>query len=291
MAVLGAHMSIAGGFHEAVHRAADAGCDCVQIFTTPPRMWPRRANKNSGGGIKDEDIRQFQQSLDDRQIQAPIVHASYLINLASPDRSLWRKSVESMMVELLRASELGIPYVIVHPGSFTTSSESAGIKRIAQALDEIHKQLGPIGSCCLLETTAGQGSNLGHRFEHLAEIIDAVQDPNRLGVCFDTCHVFAAGYAMETRPEYLKTFRQLKATVGIEQVKAFHLNDSQQPLGSRRDRHEHIGEGCMGLAPFEHLLNDRRFGKVPMYLETPKGDKGKRSWDQVNLATLRRLCR
>lgn len=289
--MLGAHMSIAGGFHQAVQRAADAGCDCVQLFTTPPRMWPKRAGKKSGGGIREEDCKRFQQSLAACHIQAPIVHASYLINLASPDRSLWQRSIDAMVVELLRASELGIPYVIVHPGSFTTSSESAGIRRIIQALDELHRQLGPIGSCCLLETTAGQGSNLGHRFEHLAEIISAVQDPERLGVCFDTCHVFAAGYAMETRREYLKTMRELKATVGIGQVKAFHLNDSQCPLGSRRDRHAHIGKGCMGLAPFEHLLNDRRFRRVPMYLETPKGNQGKRSWDQINLGTLRHLCR
>ena len=291
MAILGCHMSIAGGFHEAVHRAADAGCDCVQVFTTPPRMWPKRKGRSSGGGIQAEQIAQFRQSLDDRQIQAPIVHASYLINLASPDRTLWRKSMEAMTVELLRASELGIPYVVVHPGSFTTTSEAAGIQRIAEALDEIHRQLDSISSCCLLETTAGQGTNLGYRFEHLAEILGAVADPDRLGICFDTCHVFAAGYAMETRREYLKTMRELNATVGIEQVRAFHLNDSQQPLASRRDRHEHIGKGCMGLAPFEHLLNDRRFRKVPMYLETPKGDKGKRSWDQVNLGVLRRLCR
>ncbi len=291
MAILGCHMSIAGGFHAAVDRAADAGCDCVQVFTTPPRMWPKRKRKDDSGGITDEDVRQFQNSLADRQIQAPIVHASYLINLASPDRALWRKSVDAMTIEMLRASVLGIPYVVVHPGSFTTSSEAAGLQRIAEALDAIHAELDSTSACCLLETTAGQGTNLGHRFEHLAEIFAAVRDPDRLGVCFDTCHVFAAGYAMETRPEYLKTMRQLKATVGIEQVKAFHLNDSQQPLGSRRDRHEHIGKGCMGLAPFEHLLSDRRFRKVPMYLETPKGNRGKRSWDEVNLATLRRLCR
>jgi deoxyribonuclease-4 len=284
MAILGAHMSIAGGYYKAVEAAERVGCNCVQLFTKNNNQW--RAKE-----LSDEDAERFQAALGELEIAHPIAHDSYLINLASPDRVLWKKSVDAFVVELLRAERLGIPYVVAHPGAYTTSSEAAGIKAIARALDEIHRQTRGIAAQCLLETTAGQGSCLGWRFEQLAAIIDAAKDPERLGVCFDTCHVFAAGYAMGTEKEYRATMRALDKTVGLKLVRAFHLNDSLKPFGSRVDRHAHIGRGEMGEEPFRFLLNDRRFRKVPMYLETPKGEEKGKDLDAINLRTLRRLMR
>ena len=295
--LLGAHMSIAGGFDRAVHRAADVGCDCVQLFTASPQIWPklprRRRQVESSSPparlIPTASSEQFAMSLTQRKIQAPIVHSGYLINLGSPDNRLWKRSIDAFILELQRASELAIPYVVFHPGAYTTSTEPQGLKRIIQALDEVHRQTRGEGARGLLETTAGQGSNLGHRFEHLATILDGVQAPERLGVCLDTCHLFAAGYPLAPRTEYRRTMRQLETTVGIDAVQAIHLNDSKMPAGSRRDRHEHIGRGHLGLEPFRYLLNDRRFRRVPMYLETPKGETGNRDWDTINLQTLRSL--
>ncbi len=285
-------MSIAGGFDRAVQRAADAGCDCVQLFTASPQVWPRR---NPRGQPKDpliplEACAKFQARLTESEIHAPLSHSCYLINLASPDTPLWKKSIDAFVLELLRAGALGIGHVVLHPGAYTTSSEELGLRRICQGLDEVHRQTRGAGADCLLETTAGQGSHLGHRFEHLAIILDGVQEPERLGVCVDTCHIFAAGYPLAPRREYLRTMRQLDQTVGLPLVRAIHLNDSKMPAGSRRDRHEHIGKGCLGLEPFRHLMNDRRLRKIPMYLETPKGKTGRRDWDQVNLQTLRDLA-
>ncbi|MBN02404.1 MAG: deoxyribonuclease IV [Planctomycetaceae bacterium] len=285
MAILGCHMSISGGFFEAVNRAAEAGCDCVQVFTLAPRIWPKPAMKP----VSQDDSVRFRDALDEQGIQAPLVHASYLINLASPDDVLWNKSIDALETELRRADALSIPYVVFHPGSYTKSDPESGLRRVAEALDEIHSRTESISSSCLLETTAGQGTNLGFEFEQLAEILSQVTTSDRLGICFDTCHVFAAGYPLVEQQEYQDTMQQFDHTIGIDRLRAFHLNDSQHPLGSKRDRHEHIGEGCLGLEPFRHLLNDSRFEQVPMYLETPKGDEAGRSWDEINLETLRRL--
>jgi len=282
MAILGAHMSIAGGYYKAVEAASRAGCQCVQLFTKNNNQWRAKP-------LTDEDAERFQRALDELGISHPISHDSYLINLASPDDELWKKSIDAFVIELQRAERLGIPRVVAHPGAFTTSSEEAGLARIAAGLDEVHRQTPGIGSKCLLETTAGQGSNLGWKFEHLASIVDAVADPDRLGVCLDTCHVFAAGYAMGTEKEYKATMRKLNQTVGVKLVEAFHLNDSLKPLGSRVDRHAGIGRGEMGIEPFRFLLNDRRFKKTPMYLETPKGEEKGRDLDAINLQLLRSL--
>jgi len=282
MAILGAHMSIAGGYYKAVLAAQKAGCDCVQVFTKNNNQWRAKP-------ISDDDVKDFRTALTECDITHPISHDSYLINLASPDDELWKKSIDALVIELQRAEMLGIPYVVAHPGAFTTSSEAKGLKRIARGLNEVHRQSKGSLARCLLETTAGQGSNLGWKFEHLAEIMDRVRDPDRLGICFDTCHVFASGYPMDTEKSYKATMRSLNKTVGVHQVKAFHLNDSLKPLGSRVDRHAAIGQGELGLEPFRYLLNDRRFRKVPMYLETAKeNDKGE-DMDVVNLRTLRRL--
>ncbi|MCA9213048.1 MAG: deoxyribonuclease IV [Planctomycetales bacterium] len=282
MAILGAHMSIAGGYYKAVETASEFGCDCVQLFTKNNKIW--RAKE-----LTDEDVSLFQGSLKDLKITHPISHASYLINLGAPNDDLWKKSIDAFVIELQRAEMLGIPYVVLHPGAHTTSTEEQGIQRIIKGLNEVHKQTRDVDSMCLLETTAGQGSSIGHTFEQLATILDGVRDPDRLGVCFDTCHVFAAGYPMDTESEYKATMKELNKTVGTKRIKAFHLNDSKKPLGSRVDRHDHIGEGEMGLDPFRHLLNDRGFKKVPMYLETPKEEKDGRHWDEINLETLRSL--
>ena len=282
--LLGAHMSIAGGLEKSVQRARQATCDCLQLFTKNNNQWRARE-------LDEAEAERFRSALIQENIAAPIAHSSYLINLASPDPALWKKSVDAFIEELLRIEKLGIRYLVQHPGAFTTSSETEGLKRIAQALDEADRQTVDLAAGCLLENTAGQGSNLGWKFEHLAWILDHVQNPDRLGICIDTCHAFAAGYPMQTRKDYLATIRQLNQTVGTEVVKAFHLNDSKREFGSRVDRHDHIGQGHLGTEPFRHLLNDRRFRAVPMYLETPKGNdpESGEDWDLINLRILRAL--
>lgn len=275
-------MSIAGGYYRAVEHAQAAGCDCVQLFTKNNNQWRAKT-------IVADDVARFRQRLGELRIRHPIAHDSYLINLASPDKELWKKSVEAFVVELQRAELLGIPYVVTHPGAYTTSSEEVGIRRIIRALDEVHRQTRGVAAQCLLETTAGQGSCLGCRFEQLAAMLDGVKDPERLGVCFDTCHVFAAGYPMGTEKEYRNTMRQFNRLIGVKRIRAFHLNDSKAKFASRVDRHAHIGRGEMGLEPFRLLLSDRRFRKVPMYLETPKGNENGEDLDVMNLRTLRGL--
>jgi deoxyribonuclease-4 len=282
MPILGAHQSIAGGYYKAVETAHRLKCDCVQVFTKNNNQW--RAKE-----LTDEDVRLFRAKLKELKVSHPLAHDSYLINLASPDAALWKKSVDSFILEMLRADRLGIPYLVTHPGAYTSGSEEAGIAAVVRALDETHRQTRGINTKCLLETTAGQGSCIGCKFEQLAAIIERVQDPDKLGVCVDTCHIFAAGYPISTEKEYRATMRRLDKTVGIKLVKAIHLNDSVKPLGSRVDRHAHIGRGMIGKEGFRLLLNDRRFRRVPMYLETPKGEENGKNLDAINLRTLRRL--
>ena len=296
-------MSIAGGHHKAVERAAAVGCDCLQIFTANPRSFPARPadlrfgkfltknnNQWRGKPITAAEAGQFRAALAATGVSYPLAHNCYLINLASPDDALWRKSVDAMVQELLRAEQLGIAYVVAHPGAYTSSSEAAGLARIVAALDEIDRQTRHVKAGCLLETTAGQGTSIGYRFEHLAAILAAVASPERLGVCFDTCHVLAAGYPLAGSRQYRATMRVFDHIVGVGQIRAFHLNDSLRELGSRVDRHAHIGRGWIGCEGFRALVRDRRFRNTPMYLETPKGMEGGRDWDQVNLAALRELC-
>ncbi len=285
MPILGAHQSIAGGYYRAPQIARECGCDCVQLFTKNNSQW--RAKE-----LTDDDTMRFQATLREANVGHPLSHDSYLINLAAPDEPLWRRSLEAFIVELQRAERLGIPYVVTHPGSYTSSSEEAGLKRIIEALDETHRQARGLKVRTLLENTAGQGTNLGWRFEQLAEILGGVKDPDRLGVCIDTCHVCAAGYPLATPKQYKATFRELDKLVGLKLIKAFHLNDSKRELGSRVDRHEHIGKGQLGLEPFRFLLNDPRFQQIPMYLETPKEVNGENrglELDAMNLETLRGL--
>lgn len=282
MAILGAHQSIAGGYFRAVERAQAVGCDCVQLFTKNNNQWQAKE-------LTAEDAEKFQEALRRLGIAHPLAHDSYLINLASPDPALWKRSVEAFIVEMLRADRFGIPYVVTHPGAYTSSSEAAGIAAVVRALDEVHCQTRGIRARCLLETTAGQGSCLGWRFEQLADMLEGVRDPDRLGVCVDTCHVFAAGYPLGGAKDYKSTMRAFDQTIGLKWVRAIHLNDSVKPLGSRVDRHAHIGRGQLGQEAFRHLLNDGRFCNVPMYLETPKGEELGEDLDEINLRTLRSL--
>lgn len=283
MPILGAHMSIAGGYYKAVDAAAKLEMDCVQIFTKNNNQW--RAKE-----ITDEQAEAFREAVERTGMRATVAHASYLINLASPDDELWEKSIAAMRVELRRAERLGVPHVILHPGAFTSSDEQSGIARVCSALNQIYEAEPDCAVLTLLETTAGQGTCLGWKFEHLAEMLKGVDVPHRIGFCLDTCHVLAAGYPLGSPEEYEETVSQFDQLLGISRLYAIHLNDSKKPLGSRVDRHEHIGDGELGLEPFRLLLNDARFAEIPMYLETAKEDAPDgRSWDEVNLERLRTL--
>ena len=282
MPLFGAHLSIAGGCHNALLEAQALDCDCVQLFTRAPSQW-------SGRELSDEEVRLFRRTLRQSRLRQAMAHDCYLTNLASPEEALYRRSLETFLVELRRVERLGLPYLVMHPGAHLDSGEEAGLARIAAALDEIHSRTRGFKVQVLLETTAGQGSTLGHRFEHLADILARTAEPDRLGVCFDTCHVFAAGYALAPATEYQATMRAFDRSIGLRRLRAFHVNDSRKPLGSRVDRHAHIGRGEMGLEPFRLLVNDRRFRHRPMILETPKEEGEEKDMDRVNLATLRGL--
>lgn len=282
MNILGAHMSIAGGYYKAAERARQAGCDCLQVFTRNNAQWQAKP-------ITTAEADRFRQAMHDCRITHPLAHDSYLINLASPDPILWKKSLDAFVGELQRAEVLGIPYVVTHPGSATGDSDQTALGRVAKALNEALQRTEGLAVGCLLENTAGQGTSLGWRFEHLATILEQVQRPERVGVCFDTCHAFGAGYALATAPEYRQTMRSVAATVGKDRIWAFHLNDSRRELGARVDRHAHIGRGQIGLDGFRRILNDPDFRLRPKYLETPKGEEEGVDLDVINLGVLRGL--
>jgi deoxyribonuclease-4 len=282
MPLFGAHMSVAGGLHYALEAARDHGCDTVQLFTRNASQW-------AAPEIAPEAARLFRRLLRQTRLRYPTAHASYLINLATPEETLYRKSVEAFVVELERAERLGLSYLVVHPGARLDGDEASALARVAAALDEAHARLPDGRARVLLETTAGQGSTLGHRFEHLAAVLALVRQPGRVGVCFDTCHVFAAGYALWPEAEYQATFAAFSRVVGLRRLRLFHVNDSVKPLGSRVDRHAHVGRGQVGLEAFRLLVNDRRFRDRPMILETAKQDGDEKDMDAVNLATLRGL--
>jgi deoxyribonuclease-4 len=289
MPYFGIHESISGGHANAVSAAADAGFDCVQLFSKNSSQWKAKP-------LTEQDGQQFQQALQDRNIRFPLVHDSYLINLASGKEDLRQKSISAFADEMERTATLGISWIVMHPGSPTgdesKNAEENGLKRIAEAFDTIFQQT-KTSVMVLLETTAGQGTNLGWKFEHLARIIDFSASPDRFGVCVDTCHITAAGYSLASPKEYEATFEQFDKIIGLDRLKAFHLNDSVKGIGSRVDRHAHIGHGALGLEPFRLLVNDARFAELPMYLETPKGMVESNSevldWDVVNLRTLKGL--
>lgn len=282
MPLLGAHLSISGGYYKAADAATALGMETVQVFTKNNNQW-------QGKPIAAQDIRLFREAIERGHLHSPCAHNSYLINLASPDDVLWRKSIDASVDELQRAEALGLDGVVMHPGAYVTSSEAAGLQRIIQGLDEVHQRCPGFRVKFWLETTAGQGSSLGCRFEHIAAILRGVDAPDRLGVCVDSCHIFAAGYPLAAPEDYAATMREFDRTIGVDRIRAFHLNDSKKGLGSRVDRHEHIGEGFLGLEPFRHILNDPRFAALPMYLETNKGERDGEDLDAINLRTLRGL--
>ncbi len=276
----GAHMSIAGGVSKAFARGEHIGCDTMQIFCKNDRQWSARP-------YSPEEIAAYKAEQERTGIRPVVVHASYLINMAAPAEDLWSRSIAGLVDELERCALLDIPYLVVHPGAHVGSGVEAGIQRIAEALDQIfHDGVGD-RTMVLLETTAGQGTALGWRFEEIAQIIEHVATPERLGVCIDTCHLFAAGYDLRTAETYAATFTNFDRIIGLDHLKVIHLNDSARELGSRVDRHEHIGKGQIGQEGFRFLVNDPRLRALPMILETPKGKD--MAEDVENLGLLRSL--
>lgn len=280
MLELGAHVSIAGGVDLALIRAAELGMTSCQIFTKNANQWKAKP-------LDPAVVERFKQKRDETGIRHIVAHDSYLINVASPDAATWEKSRLALRDELDRCDVLDVPYLVIHPGGHMGSGEEVGIRRIAEAINRIHDERPDGRAGLLLETTAGQGTTLGRTFEELAAIIALVHDQCRVAVCFDTCHVFAAGYDLRDRQSYEATMRRFDEVIGYSRLKVFHLNDSAKGLGTRIDRHAHIGQGELGTAPFEFLLNDPRFDGLPGVLETPKGEDA--AEDRMNLATLRSL--
>jgi deoxyribonuclease-4 len=278
--LLGAHMSIAGGVHTAVERGISIGCTTMQMFVKNNNQW-------RGKELSDEDISTYKKLLRESSIGPVVVHDTYLINLCARDAQILRKSRAALKDELDRCEVLGVEYLNFHPGSHVGAGESEGIKRIAESLNIIHEETKGYRVKSVLETTAGQGTAIGSRFEQLREIIDMVAEPSRMAVCMDTCHVFAAGYDLSTERGYEKMFEEFDAIIGLGRLVAFHVNDSKRELGSRVDRHEHIGKGRIGKTGFRLLMNDDRFRAVPKILETPKGPEMKE--DVKNMRLLRSM--
>ena len=278
--LLGAHMSIAGGVGNAFLAGQKVNCDAIQIFTKSSRQWASKP-------YTKEEIEQFHINRKETGIGAVVAHDSYLLNMGSPDTALRTRSVAAFIDELERCETLGVTNLIAHPGAHVGAGELDGIKTIAKSLDEVHKACPGYAAKIALEITAGQGSNLGYRFEQIANMIDATKESDRLRVCFDTEHAFAAGYDIRTREGYERTFGEFDEIIGIDRLAAFHLNDSKKEFNSRVDRHEHIGKGFIGIEAFRMLINDPRFWGLPMCLETPKGPDLKE--DRENLDLLRSL--
>lgn len=257
-------MSIAGQVGEALIRGKSVGCDCIQIFTKSSRQWKAKP-------YTEDEIATFKRNQRETGIEAVIAHDSYLLNLGAPNEELRKKSVAAFIDELERCEALGIPYLVAHPGSHVGSGEEKGIATIAKSIGEAHSACRGLKVKVALEITAGQGSNLGYKFEQIAQMIDAAKEGDRVRLCFDTEHAFAAGYEIATEEGYERTFAELDKHIGLKRVVAFHVNDSLKPFNSRVDRHEHIGKGHIGKETFRRLLHDSRFFGLPMCLETDPG--------------------
>lgn len=280
--LIGAHMSIAGGMDKAIERGASVNCRTIQIFLKNNNQW-------KGKRISEDERREFRRAEEETGIEPIFAHSCYLINLAATDAGICKKSVAAMADEMERAEFLGVPFIVFHPGAHVGAGEEAGMRKIGDAVNGLIRRTRKLRVKLAYETTAGQGSSIGYCFEHLRRLLDMATDPERVGVCFDTCHVFAAGYDLRTQESYNKTMKTFDDLVGLDRILGFHINDSKKPLGSRRDRHEHIGKGLLGAKAFGFLLRDQRFAHVPKVLETPKGPDLKE--DKENLARLRRLAR
>ena len=278
--LLGAHMSIAGGLYRALERGREVGCSVVQIFLKNQLQWAAKP-------YTQEDIRQFSAARKATGIRTVFAHSSYLINLAAQAPAEWTRAVNAFHDELERAEALALPFVIIHPGSHKGLGLEPGIRRVVGALDEVTSRTRGYRVRVLLENTAGGGATIGRSFEELAALLKGARQPERLGVCLDTCHLFAAGYDLRTREGYEDVMKSCAKIVGLRHVRAFHLNDARAPLGSGLDRHEKIGRGRLGREAFRWLMTDRRFARVPMALETPKDPEPKA--DRDALALLRKL--
>lgn len=278
----GAHESIAGGVFTAIERGHKATCDTIQMFNKSNSQW--KAKK-----LTTDEIDLFFRRIEETGVTVSVSHTSYLINIASPNPELAEKSYASLKEEMERCNVLKIPSLVFHPGSHVGCGEEVGMDRVAEYINRLFGELPDNTVTLLLETTAGQGTNLGYRFEQLAYMIDRVENKDQVGVCLDTCHVFAAGYPIVTPAEYKKTMQQFDDVIGLGRLRIIHANDSKKELGSKRDRHEHIGQGHIGLAGFRNFVNDPRLADVPMIIETPKGDD--LSEDIENLKVLRGLVK
>ena len=286
---IGAHMSIAGGVSKAVDRAVVHGCEALQIFSKNASQW-------RGKPLDAAEVRAFRTRVDQTGIQPVVAHASYLINLATTFPVLREQSLAAFIDELDRAEALGLLGVVIHPGTCTAGSEDEGLRLISEAIRVAFKARPRRKTMVLLEHTAGQGRTLGHRFEHLATIIGHLNGSTRVGVCLDTCHLVASGYDIVSEHGYTETFAAFERLIGVSRLKVFHGNDSKRPCGSRIDRHEHIGQGCLGEEPFRRLLHDKRFAGLPILIETEKARGSEKAgtivadpFDLKNLETLRRL--
>jgi deoxyribonuclease-4 len=279
--LLGSHVSIAGGLHNAFTMAQKIGCTAIQIFTKNANRWQAKP-------LTQEAIEQFLNAWKASEVKSVSVHDSYLINLGTPKPDLLKKSQNALLIELQRCEQLQIPYLVMHPGSHVGSGEEEGLKRVVESFDIIHEQTPGYQAKILVETTAGQGSALGYRFEHLAHIRAMVREPERIGVCLDTCHIFAAGYDFRAETSYQSTMDAFDSIIGLQHLKVIHLNDSLKEFDSRVDRHEEIGKGQIGLDGFRHVMRDPRLKDVPKILETPKA-KDPVASDQENLRILRKL--
>jgi deoxyribonuclease IV len=278
--LLGAHMSIAGGVHMAVERARSIDCTAMQMFVKNNMQWFARP-------LRRDEIQAFLEHRQREELLSIFAHANYLINLASTNPLFHANSIRALSEELTRADQLELPFLVLHPGAHRGDGEEAALEKVIASLDRLYRQIPKTKAKIALETTAGQGSCLGHRFEHLAYIMDNVREPERLCVCLDTAHIFAAGYDIGSESGVRKTLREFDRKIGLDRLAAIHLNDSKSGCGSRVDRHEHIGKGKIGLDAFRFIMRSRRLNKIPKVLETPK-EKDLRE-DVENMKTLRRL--
>lgn len=279
--LLGAHMSIAGGVHNAPLLAASVGCTALQIFTKSSNQWKTKP-------FAEGEVEAFKKNVAANGIEAVVAHDAYLINLAAPDDALYAKSIDAFEEEMHRCETLGIPVLIMHPGAPLEQGDDFGIERVSAAFSELHRRTSGINVRIAVEITAGQGSHIGRTFEQIARIIEKTTRGDLLRVCFDTCHAFAAGYDLSTEEGYHDTWQQFDRLIGLERLAVIHVNDSMKGLGSRVDRHQHIGKGAMGLVPFRLLMNDSKLADVPKILETPK--EKDLAEDRMNLALLRQLA-
>lgn len=276
---IGGHTSIAGGVSKAFKLAKDRGHGAMQIFVKNQAQW-------KGKPLEEREVEKFKAAWEELPLTHIISHASYLINLAAPDDALWQKSQDALVDELERGATLGLAGAVLHPGAPKDAGEAFGVKRIAEGLNRIFDEHGDLPIRVYLENTAGQGSTLGRTFEQLRDIIDGVEKKERLGICLDSCHLFAAGYDLRDEESYTTTMEAFDSIVGFQWLQAWHLNDSKKPLGSRVDRHDNIGEGHMGIDPFTFIMNDHRFDDIPLIVETPDPDT-RHATDAAKLRSLR----